>query len=352
MTTPTILRDLFDAAVAAADPATCLAAHLPEPPKGRTVVVGGGKAAASMAAALEAAWSGDLTGTVVTRYDHAVPTERIRVIEASHPVPDSAGAAGATELLKLVSDLTPDDLVICLMSGGASALLTSPAGNITLEDKQAVNRALLKSGANIGQMNTVRKHLSGIKGGRLAAAAQPARLVTLAISDVPGDGPDVIGSGPTVPDTTTREDALEILAQFKIAPPQAVSEWLASAESETPSADHPAFSNTDFRMIAAPQMSLEAAAAVALKHGLEPIILGDAIEGEAREVAVVHAGIAKQIARHGQPAAPPAVLLSGGETTVTVRGNGRGGRNAEFLLALAVALDGHPDIAAIAGDTD
>ncbi|MEM1307515.1 MAG: DUF4147 domain-containing protein, partial [Pseudomonadota bacterium] len=284
MDVPGVLRAMFDAAVAAADPATCVAEWLPEPPKGRTVVIGGGKAAASMAAALERAcekakWPGSLTGTVVTRYGHAVPTRAISVREAAHPVPDQAGMDGAGALLDAVTGLTADDLVICLMSGGASALLTRPAGGISLEDKQAVNRALLKSGATIGQMNTVRRHLSQIKGGRLAAAAAPARVVTLAISDVPGDGPGVIGSGPTVPDTTTRDEARAVLDGFGIKAPLSVTDWLARPESETPDATHPAFAATTFQLIATPQRSLEAAAVVAREHGLAPIILGDAIEG-------------------------------------------------------------------------
>lgn len=348
----TFLTEVFDRAVAAADPAICLARHLPERPKGRTVVVGGGKAAGAMARALEAAWDGPLEGVVVTRYDHAVPTERIRVIEAAHPVPDAAGLGGASEVLQTVTGLTADDLVICLMSGGASALLTSPADGITLAEKQELNRRLLKSGATIGQMNTVRRHLSRIKGGRLAAAASPAKVVTLAISDVPGDDPDVIGSGPTVPDPTARADARAILERFGIKAPYSIVRWLETPESETPKPNDPVFANCAFQLIATPQMSLEAAADYARSQGVTPIILGDSIEGEAREVAIVHAGIAQQIRRHGQPAAAPAVLLSGGETTVTVRGKGRGGRNAEFLLSLAVALGGAPGISAFAGDTD
>ena len=347
-----LLTDLFMAAVKAADPAACLKDHLPQRPAGRTVVVGGGKAAASMARALEQAWDGPLEGVVVTRYGHAVPTDRIKVIEASHPVPDAAGEAGAREIMAAVRGLSPDDLVICLMSGGASALLALPAEGLTLADKQAVNRALLKSGADIGEMNCVRKHLSAIKGGRLAAACAPARVVTLAISDVPGDGPDVIGSGPTVPDPTTREDALAILRKYEIAPPDAVAARLSDPACETPKPGDRVFERTGFRLVATPQMSLEAAAQLARSRGVTPIVLGDAIEGEAREVAKVMAGIAFQVRRHGQPVAAPCVLLSGGETTVTVRGSGRGGRNAEFLLALAVALGGAADMSAIAGDTD
>ncbi|MEM7775889.1 MAG: glycerate kinase [Pseudomonadota bacterium] len=347
-----LLQTLFAAAVKSADPAHCVAPNLPSPPSGRTIVVGAGKAAAAMARAFEVAWAGPCEGVVVTRYGHTVPTDQIRVIEAAHPVPDAAGEDAARQVMAAVTGLTSDDLVVCLMSGGASALLTMPAGDLTLDDKQAVNRALLKSGATIGEMNCVRKHLSAIKGGQLAKAAMPARVVTLAISDVPGDGPEVIGSGPTVPDPTTRTDALALLDAYKIEPPPRVRAWLDTPASETPKVGDQAFATSEFHLIATPQAALEAAAAVARQHGVTPVIIGDAIEGEAREVAIVHAGIARQIARHGQPAAPPAVLLSGGETTVTVRGTGRGGRNAEFLLALAVALGGDPRIAAIACDTD
>lgn len=305
-----------------------------------------------MARAFERSWEGRVEGLVVTRYGHAVPTERIRVVEAAHPVPDEAGLAAARDILEMVSGLSPDDLVVCLMSGGASSLLTMPAGGLTLADKQAVNRALLKSGANISDMNCVRKHLSAIKGGRLAKASAPARVVTLAISDVPGDSPEVIGSGPTVADPTTRQDALAILEKFGIDPPPTVRPWLESPDSETPKPDDPVFARTEFHLIATPQASLQAAAKIARDSGYTPVIIGDAIEGEAREVAIVHAGIARQIARHGQPVEAPAVLLSGGETTVTVRGNGRGGRNAEFLLSLAIALGGDPRFSALAGDTD
>ncbi|MEO1265308.1 MAG: glycerate kinase [Pseudomonadota bacterium] len=347
-----LLQSLFRTAVSAADPAQCLAAHLPAPPKGRTVVVGAGKAAAAMARALEAAWDGPLEGVVVTRYGHSVPTAQIKVIEAAHPVPDTAGLGGALKVIETVRALGPDDLVICLMSGGASSLLVYPAGDLSLDDKQQIGRMLLKSGATITEMNAVRKHLSGIKGGKLAAAAAPAKVVTLAISDVPGDGADVIGSGPTVPDTSTRQDALAIFDAYQCDIPAHVRAHLESDACETPKPGHAAFETAEFRLIAAPQMSLEAAATSAREAGLMPLILGDAIEGEAREVAIVHAGIARQVARHNQPAPKPAVLLSGGETTVTVRGKGRGGRNAEFLLALAVALNGDQRISAFAGDTD
>lgn len=351
-----LLLAMFDAARKAADPATCLAPHLPSPPKGRTMVVGAGKAAASMARAVELAWPqdrlDDLEGLVVTRYGHDVPCDRIIVVEAAHPVPDSAGEKAAALILEKAKGLRPDDLVLCLISGGGSALLALPAEGLSLADKQAVNQALLTSGANIAEMNCVRKHLSAIKGGRLAAAAAPARLVSLLISDVPGDDPAVIASGPTVPDPTTFADARAVLEKYGIQPPPAVAKHLAAAASESPKPGDRVFANTETIMIATPQMALEAAAVVARAAGITPVILGDAIEGEARAVATVMAGIVRQVRRHGQPAAPPCVLLSGGETTVTVRGKGRGGRNAEFLMALAVALDGMEGVYALAADTD
>jgi hydroxypyruvate reductase len=346
------LRSLFDVALAAADPARCVAPHLPSPPKGRTIVVGAGKAAAKMARAVEDHWPGPLAGLVVTRYGHGVPCDRIEVVEAAHPVPDAAGQQAAARILAMVQGLSAEDLVLCLISGGGSALLALPVPGLTLEDKRAVNRALLKSGANIGEMNCVRKHLSAIKGGRLAAAAAPARLVSLLISDVPGDDPAVIASGPTVPDPTTFADALAVLTKYGIGEPAAVIARLRATQDETPKPGDPRLARTETTIIARPQDALAAAAALAAQAGFAPVILGDAIEGEAREVAIVHAGIARQVRRHGQPAPAPAVLISGGETTVTVRGRGRGGRNAEFLLALAVALDGAPGIHAVAGDTD
>jgi hydroxypyruvate reductase len=343
---------MFDAAIAAAQPDKTLPAYLPKPPKGRTLVVGCGKAAGSMAKAVEDHWSGELSGMVVTRYGYGVPTQRIEVVEASHPVPDEAGRRGAERMLQMVQGLTANDLVLFLVSGGGSALLSLPAPGLTLADKQAINKALLKSGANITEMNCVRKHLSAVKGGRLAAACAPARVVTLAISDIPGDDPAVIASGPTVADATTFADARAILEKYGITEPRAVIDHLRSAKDETPKPGDPRLGNTELHMVATPQMSLEAAAETARNAGITPVILGDAIEGEAREVAIVHAGIARQVRRHGQPAKTPCVLLSGGETTVTVRGKGRGGRNAEFLLALAVALGGEPGIHALAGDTD
>ena len=347
-----LLRNLFDSALAAADPAHCVPPHLPSRPKGRTVVIGAGKAAASMARAVEEKWDGPLSGLVVTRYAHGLPCSRIEVVEAAHPVPDIAGHQAAARILAMVQGLSADDLVLALISGGGSALLSQPAPGLTLEDKQRINTALLRSGANITEMNCVRKHLSTIKGGRLAAAAAPARVVSLLISDVPGDDPAVIASGPTVADPTTFADALAILEKYRITEPETAVAHLRAARDETPKPGDPRLANAETVIVARPQAALEAAAATARREGLTPVILGDSIEGEAREVALVHAGIARQVARHGQPAPAPAVLLSGGETTVTVRGEGHGGRNAEFLLALAVALDGHPGIDAIACDTD
>ncbi len=350
----TVLRHLFDSAVAAADPRRVLAAHLPpKPAGGRCVVVGGGKSAAVMAAALEDAWPDvPLEGTVVTRYGHAVPTRRIEVIEAAHPVPDANSERGARRLLERVQGLNEHDLVIALISGGASALLTAPASGLSLDDKQGINRALLASGANITGMNTVRKHLSAIKGGRLAAAAAPARVVTLAISDVPGDDPAVIGSGPTVPDPTTFAEARALIARFGITPSAAITARLRQDTDETPKPG--SLAHCEFRMIATPMMALRAAADAARGLGLTPLILGDALEGEAREMGTVLAGIARSIRAHGQPLSPPAILLSGGETTVTLgaRSSGRGGRNTAFLLGLALALDSAAGIWAIAGDTD
>ena len=348
----TFLLDMLEAAIASAQPALCVPPHLPKRPKGRTIVVGGGKASAAMARAVEDAWDGPLEGLVVTQHGYRVACDRIEIVEASHPVPDTAGEAAARRILDLASSAGPDDLVLCLISGGGSALMPLPAAGLTLTDKQAVNRALLRSGATIGEMNCVRKHLSAIKGGRLAAAAAPAEVVTLLISDVPGDSPAVIASGPTVPDPTTFADARAILEKYAIAEPDAAVAHLRAAGEETPKPGDPRLAGGETILVATPQMALEAAASVARRRGVTPVILGDAVEGEAREVAKVHAAIARQVARRGQPSPPPAVLLSGGETTVTVRGKGRGGRNAEFLLALAVALDGAPGIFALAADTD
>ncbi len=347
-----LLRRMFDNAIARAMPDKCLPPFLPHAPKGRTIVVGAGKAAASMAKAVEDNWRGELSGLVVTRYGHHLACKSIEVVEAAHPVPDLAGRSAAERILKMVQGLSADDLVLCLISGGGSSLLALPAPGLTLEDKQAINRALLKSGANITEMNCVRKHLSAIKGGRLAAAAAPARVVTLTISDVPGDDPAVIASGPTVADATTFADARAILEKYNITDPASVIAHLRAAKDETPKPGDPRLKNTSTHMVAAPQQSLEAAAEVARQAGVTPIILGDSLEGESRDVALVHAGIARQVLRHRQPLPAPCVLLSGGETTVTVRGKGRGGRNAEFLLALTVALAGEPHVYALAGDTD
>lgn len=347
------LRAVFAAAIAAADPRAMLSQHLPPRPTGRCVVVGAGKSAALMAAALEAAWPDvELSGVVVTRYEHATPTSRIEVIEAAHPVPDANSERAARRILGAVQGLGPDDLVIALMSGGGSALLALPAPGLTLADKQAVNRALLASGATISEINAVRKHLSGIKGGRLAAAAYPARVVTLAISDVPGDDPAVIASGPTVPDPTRFAEARAILARYGITPSPAVAARLAQDADETPKPGD--LAHTEFRMIATPGMALRQAADTARGLGLTPLILGDALEGESREAGTLMAGIARSVRAHGLPLAAPAILLSGGETTVTIGAAqaGRGGRNTEFLLGLAVALDGLPGVWAAAGDTD
>jgi glycerate 2-kinase len=350
--TPLLVLDrMFQAALAACDPSRCLPPHLPAPPKGRTIVVGAGKAAAAMARAVEAHYPAPVGGLVVTRYGHGAVCRQIEVVEAAHPVPDAAGAAAAARILAAVGGLSRDDLVLCLISGGASALLALAAPGLSLADKQQVNKALLRSGATIAEMNCLRKHLSAIKGGRLAAAAYPARVVTLVISDVPGDDLSVIGSGPTVADPTTFADARAVLDKYGIVPSAAVAARLA-ARDETPKPGDPRLVGNETILIARPQDSLMAAAEVAEAAGYRALVLGDSIEGEARDVALVHAGIARQIRRHGQPAPAPAVLLSGGETTVTVRGAGRGGRNAEFLLALTIALDGMAGVHAIACDTD
>ncbi|HEV3241979.1 MAG TPA: glycerate kinase [Methyloceanibacter sp.] len=351
MTPRDLLKSMFQAAVDAALPSLCVPAHLPPRPKGRTLIIGAGKASGAMAKALEDSWEGPLDGLVVTRYGYRVPTERLEVVEAAHPVPDAAGRDAARRIYDLVQGLTKDDLVLCLISGGGSALLALPAEGVTLEDKQAVNKALLKSGATISEMNTVRKHLSAIKGGRLAAAASPAKVIALMISDVPGDDPSIIASGPTVPDPSTNKDALGIIEKYRIEVPESVGRRLKTAD-ETPKPGDPRLATVENIMIATPQASLEAAAAVARKAGVKPVILGDSIEGESRDVALVHAGIARQCAMRGQPEVPPCVLISGGETTITLKGKGKGGRNTEFLLALAIALDGMSGIYALAGDTD
>jgi len=347
-----LLRRMFDAAIAAAQPALCVPPHLPPPPRGRLVVIGAGKASAAMARAVEDHWDGPLTGLVITRYGYAVDCPRIEIAEAAHPVPDAAGIAATQRMLRMVSGLTEDDLVLCLMSGGGSALLSAPIDGVSAEDKQAINRALLRSGATITEMNCLRRHLSAIKGGRLAAACHPARVLTLMISDVPGDDPIDIASGPTVADPTTCADALAIADRYAIALPPAAREALASGRGESIKPGDPRLTRSEARIVAAPQRALEAAAAVAREAGIAVHILGDSLEGEAREAGRLMAGLARQVARRSQPFVPPAVLLSGGETTVTVRGDGRGGRNVEFLLALALALDGEPGIHALAGDTD
>jgi len=347
-----LLRRMFDAAIASAQPALCVPPHLPAPPRGRFIVIGAGKASAAMARAVEESWSGPLSGLVVTRYGYAVPCERIGIVEAAHPVPDAAGMRAAQRMLELVGALHEDDLVLCLFSGGGSALLPLPVPGLTLDLKQIVGRALLASGATISEMNCVRRHLSAIKGGRLAAACYPARVLTLLISDVPGDRPIDIASGPTVADPTTCADALAILRRYGIEPPGPVREVLESRRGESVKPGDPRLARSTVRMIATPQMALEAAAGVARAAGFAPHTLGDAIEGEARDVGKVFAGMSLQVAKRNQPFGAPCVLLSGGETTVTVRGSGRGGRNVEFLLSLAIALDGHPGIHALAGDTD
>ncbi len=364
MTTPAphqdprgFLRALFDAAVARAQPALAMRDHLPAAPRGKTIVIGGGKASGAMVAALDALWAQDvpLSGLVLTRYHHGPPGYRGRVElrEAAHPVPDEAGLRGAQDMLRLVDGLSEDDLVIALVSGGGSALLSLPAPGLSFADKQAINQALLASGAAIGEMNCVRKHLSAIKGGRLAAACHPARVVTLLISDVPGDAPEVIASGPTLPDATTCADALAICKRYGIALPSAAQAGLESGAFESPKPGDPRFSRHVVKMIATPQMSLEAAAQAARAAGIDAHILADDMEGESREVGKVHASLARAVARHGAPFAKPCVILSGGETTVTVKHKGgRGGRATEFLLGCVLALQSEPKVWALSADTD
>ncbi len=348
-----LLQQMFEAAVASARPEECIRRHLPSPPAGKTVVIGAGKASAAMARAFEDAWPAEIdAGLVVTRYGYQVPCRRIEIVQAAHPVPDAAGCAAAARMLEMVAGLAPEDLVVALISGGGSALLPLPLPGITLAQKQQLSRKLLDSGASISEINCVRRHLSAIKGGRLAAACHPARVVTLAISDVPGDSPVDIASGPTVADLTTCADALAIVRRFGIPLPAHVLEALASGTGESVKPGDPRLCEEDYRLVATPRKALEAAAQVAAGHGVAAHILNDRIEGEAREVAKVMAGIALQVAVRGEPFAPPCVLLSGGETTVTVRGNGRGGRNVEFLLALGIALNGAAGIHALAADTD
>ena len=346
------LRSLLDAAVAAALPDSSVAASLPERPKGRTIVVGAGKGAAQLAQAFEAHWQGPLEGVVVTRYGYAAPCERIEVLEAAHPEPDEAGLLAARRLLDTVEGLSEDDLVVALVCGGGSALLPCPPEGLSLADELAVNRALLASGAPITDMNIVRKHVSGIKGGRLAAAACPARVVSLIVSDIPGDDPAMVASGPTVPDAATPEMARAIVAEYGLDLPQAVHDHLASPDCAAPQPGAEAFARNEVHVIASAAVSLEAAQAAAEDAGIPAMILSDAIEGESRDVARVHAAIAREIATRDRPFTKPVVLLSGGETTVTMRGKGKGGRNSEFLLALALALDGIEGIHALAADTD
>ncbi|WP_426210151.1 glycerate kinase type-2 family protein [Massilia sp. TWP1-3-3] len=344
------LQGLFGAAVDAVGAARCLPPHLPRSPEqGRTLVLGAGKAAAAMARSVELHWQGALSGLVVTRYGHGAPCQTIEVVEAAHPVPDAAGRNAAARMLALAGALTEHDLVLCLVSGGGSSLLALPAPGVTLEHKQAINRALLKSGAPIAAINCVRKHLSAIKGGRLALACAPARVVTLLVSDVPGDDPGTIASGPTLPDPTTCADALAVLREYGIATPPEVRAHLESGAGETPKPGAPGFERNSVQVIAAAKDALAAAAAFARAAGITPLILSDAIEGEARAVALEHAALARRVALQ---LVRPCVILSGGETTVTVRGTGRGGRNAEYLLSLALALDGARGVYAIACDTD
>lgn len=343
------LLDLHRAALAAVSACVCLPPHLPPPPAhGRTVVIGAGKAAAAMARCVEQAWQGPLSGLVVTRYGHGVPCRQIEVLEAAHPVPDAAGVAAANRILQQVQGLGPDDLVLCLLSGGGSALLAMPAAGITLADKQAISKALLRCGATITEINCVRKHLSAIKGGRLALACGPARVHTLIISDVPGDEPATVASGPTLPDPSTVSEALAVLDKYTIAVPPSVLAWLHGGAAETPKPGDLRFARHRHAIIAQASDALAAAAAFALAAGVTPIVLSDAIEGEARDVATAHAAIAREAAQRGHPC----VILSGGETSVTMRGNGRGGRNAEFLLALALALRADACVHALAADTD
>jgi hydroxypyruvate reductase len=346
------LTSIFDAAVAAADPERTIRAHLPEKPKGRTIVIGAGKGSAQMAAALERAWDGPLEGLVVTRYGYSAPTQRIEVVEAAHPVPDAAGLEAGKALMDRVSGLTAEDLIIALISGGGSALLPAPPPGLTLADEIAVNEALLASGAPISAMNTLRKHVSTVKGGRLAAAAWPAKLVSLIVSDIPGDNPALVASGPTVPDAATRAEALEIVATYGLKLPQAVMAHLNSAEANAPRPDDERFARNEVRLIASAAVSLEAAAAEAKRQGIEAVILSDSIEGEARDVGSVHAALAREVANRNRPFKKPVLILSGGETTVTLRAKGKGGRNSEFLLAFALGIQGLDGIHALAADTD
>ncbi|PBB91920.1 glycerate kinase [Mesorhizobium sp. WSM3864] len=353
MTDPkTFLTSIFNAAVAAADPEKTIRNHLPAKPKGRTIVIGAGKGSAQMAAAFEKVWDGPIDGLVVTRYGYGAKSERIEIIEAAHPVPDAAGLEASRRLLEKVRGLTADDLVVALISGGGSALLPSPAPGLTLADEIAVNEALLASGAPIAAMNTIRKHVSTIKGGRLAGAAHPARVVSLVVSDIPGDNPALVASGPTVPDTGSRADALASIAAYGMSLPDAVMAHIQSAAADAPRSDDPRFAGNEVHLIASAGVSLEAAAAAAKRQGIEAVILSDSIEGEAREVGGVHAAVAREVATRNRPFEKPMLILSGGETTVTLRAKGKGGRNSEFLLAFAIGIDGVSGIHALAADTD
>ncbi|MGU3574436.1 glycerate kinase [Brucellaceae bacterium C25G] len=347
-----LLKSLFEAAVEAADPLTRIEAYLPEKPKGKVVVIGAGKGSAQMARALEQCWNGELSGVVVTRYGFGVECEKIEIIEASHPVPDDAGLQATKRLFAAVENLSVDDLVIALVSGGGSALLPAPADGLTLADEVAVNEVLLASGLPISAMNVIRKHMSQVKGGRLAAACYPAKVMSLIVSDIPGDNPAFVASGPTVPDVSTRHDALQIIEQYGLKLPETVMRHLQSKAADAPNPDDDCFQNHEVHVIASAAISLEAAAERAKHYSIPAVILSDAIEGEAREVAHVHAAIAKEVAERNRPFAKPVVLLSGGETTVTIRHKGKGGRNTEFLLSFALDIDGQKDIYALAADTD
>lgn len=347
-----LLVQLFEAAIKAADPKSALAAHLPAKPKGRVVVIGAGKGAAQLARAFEQLWDGPVQGVVVTRYGYACACDQIRVLEAAHPVPDRAGVIAAQAMFDALEGLTKDDLVVALVCGGGSALLAAPAPGLTLEDEIALNQALLASGAPIGAMNAIRKQISAIKGGRLAAAAHPARVVSLIVSDVPGDDPAQVASGPTVPDAVGRAEALAAVRDHKIALPPAIAAFLGTAPEDAPDPADPMFAGNQVHVIASAAKSLEAAAQVAENAGISAAILSDSIEGEAREVAKVHAAIAREVRTSSRPFVPPVVLLSGGETTVTLRGAGKGGRNSEFLLSLALEIEGSSGITALAADTD
>lgn len=346
------LTSLFDAAIKAADPRSALAKCLPAKPKGRTVVVGAGKGAAQLAAAFEELWGEPVEGVVVTRYGYAEPCKYIQVLEAAHPVPDEAGMAASQALMEAVSGLREDDLVVALVCGGGSALLPAPPSGLTLVDEQELNRALLASGAPISVMNAIRKNVSRIKGGRLAAAAAPAKVVSLVVSDVPGDDPSQVASGPTVPDALTRTDALAMIENRGIDLPNRILAYIRSDIADVPHPDDPVFARNEVQVIASAGLSLEAAANAAEAQGVSAVILSDAIEGEARDIGLMHAAIAREVAERARPFVPPVVILSGGETTVTLRGQGKGGRNTEFLLSFASAIDGCEGISALAADTD